>query len=67
MSCDGHGRRDAKIWFNGNQMEEVRKLFEMAIREINFAYDWEVNKERVGFVLTGKKCLASDRWDVSKA
>jgi hypothetical protein len=66
MSCDGHGRKDAKIWFNGEQMEEVRKLLEMATREISFAYDWEVSKERVGFILTGKKRLASDGWDVSK-
>lgn len=66
MSCDGHGRGEAKIWFNGNQIEEVRKLLEMASLETSFAYDWEVKKETVGFVLTGKRRLASDRWDGGK-
>jgi hypothetical protein len=66
MSCDGHGRENAKIWFNGDQLEEVRQLIERASQEISFAYDWEVKKERVGFVLAGKKRLSSDRWDVGK-
>jgi hypothetical protein len=66
MSCDGHGREDAKIWFNGDQLEEVRHLIEMASREISFAYDWEVKKGNVGFVLIGKKRLSSDRWNVGK-
>ena len=66
MSCDGHGREDAKIWFNGNQMREVEHHLEMASREISFAYDWEVNKENVGFVLIGRKRISRDRWNVSK-
>jgi hypothetical protein len=66
MSCDGHGRQEAKLWFNGNQMEKVQKLLGMASREISFAYDWEVKKESVGFVLIGRRRLASDHLDVGK-
>ncbi|MBY0124408.1 hypothetical protein [Bacillus sp. S/N-304-OC-R1] len=66
MSCDGHGRQEAKMWFNGNQMEEVRNLLEMAKREISFAYDWDVKKETVGFLLIGRRRSASDPLDVGK-
>ncbi|WP_223702723.1 hypothetical protein [Sutcliffiella deserti] len=66
MSCDGHGREAAKIWFNGDQLGEVQHLIKLASQEISFAYDWEVKKERVGFVLKGIKRLSSERWDVGK-
>ncbi|PGX34596.1 hypothetical protein COE67_19920 [Priestia megaterium] len=45
MCCDGHGREEAKIWFKGNHIEEVRKLLEIDSLEIDFAYDWEVKKK----------------------
>lgn len=66
MSCDGHGRLEAKMWFNGNQIEEIRELLVMANREISFAYNWDVKKEAVGFVLIGRRRLTSDQLDVGK-
>lgn len=67
MSCDGHGNRAPGIWFNGlHQMKELDNLLALVNQETSFAYDWKVQKETVGFVLTAKKRLKSDQWDVSK-
>ncbi|MCR6097767.1 hypothetical protein HXA31_00025 [Salipaludibacillus agaradhaerens] len=66
MSCDGHGREDAKIWLTGNQIELVEDLINSARREVSFAFDWEVVKKSRSLILTGKKRITSDNWDVSK-
>lgn len=67
MSCDGHGRRAANIWFNHQEyMEEMGHLLLSASKENSFAYDWEMRKESVGFALTARKRLANEQWDVQK-
>lgn len=67
MSCDGHGRKEANMWFNHQEyMKEMSNLLSSASKENSFAYDWEIRKENVGFALTTRKRLANDAWDVSK-
>lgn len=67
MSCDGHGRKEANMWFNHREyITEISKLLSIASKENSFAYDWEVIKENVGFALTTRKRLANEAWDVSK-
>jgi hypothetical protein len=67
MSCDGHGQRPPKIWLNGHEhLETIRKILMKANQEVSFAYDWEINKEGSSSVLTAKKRLSNDKWDVKK-
>ncbi|MBE2907577.1 hypothetical protein [Anoxybacillus flavithermus] len=67
MSCDGHGQREPKIWFNGHAyIETIRKILMEANREVSFAYDWEIREEGSSSVLTAKKRLSNDKWDVKK-
>lgn len=67
MSCDGHGQREPKIWLNGHAyIETIRKILMEANQEVSFAYDWEINKEGGSSVLTAKKRLSNDKWDVKK-
>lgn len=67
MSCDGHGRREANMWFNHREyITEISNLLSSASKENSFAYDWEIIKENVGFALTSRKRLANEAWDVSK-
>lgn len=67
MSCDGHGRNEPNMWFNHQQyIEEMSNLLFVTSKENSFAYDWEVKNERVGFILTARKRLAKDNWDVCK-
>ncbi|WP_338452551.1 hypothetical protein R4Z09_12125 [Niallia oryzisoli] len=67
MSCDGHGRKEANMWFNHLEyMKEISNLLFSASKENSFAYDWEIRKENVGFALATRKRLANEAWDVSK-
>ena len=67
MSRDGHGQREPKIWLNGHAyIETIRKILMEANQEVSFAYDWEINKEGSSSVLTAKKRLSNDKWDVKK-
>lgn len=67
MSCDGHGRKEANMWFNHQEyMKEMSNLLFLASKENSFAYDWEIRKENVGFALTTRKRLANEAWDVRK-
>lgn len=67
MSCDGHGRKEANMWFNHQEyIKEMSHLLFLASKENSFAYDWEIKKENVGFALTTRKRLANEAWDVSK-
>ncbi|RAK19135.1 hypothetical protein B0I26_10752 [Anoxybacillus vitaminiphilus] len=67
MSCDGHGQIEPKIWLNGySHIQTIRKILIEANQEVSFAYDWEINKEGGSSVLTAKKRLSNDNWDVKK-
>lgn len=67
MSCDGHGRKEANMWFNHQEyITEISNLLSIASKENSFAYDWEIRKENVGFALTTRKRLANEAWDVGK-
>ncbi len=67
MSCDGHGRKAPRIWFNGHtRLEEVQQILEMAALETSFAYDWGIKKEGWGFILFATRRLANGMFDVSK-
>lgn len=67
MSCDGHGRENPKIWFNGHdQLKEIRQILKKVNLDRSLAYDWEVKKDRSGIVLLGIKRLATDKFEVSK-
>lgn len=67
MSCDGHGRRKATIWSNYPQyISELSELIEQAAKQHSLAYDWEVKKDGIGFILVANKRLARDKYDSRK-
>ncbi|MGD6961541.1 hypothetical protein ACQCVB_04985 [Fictibacillus phosphorivorans] len=67
MSCDGHGRVNPKIWFNGHdQLEEIRLILKKVNLYSSLAYDWDVKKDGNGIVLFGIQRLNADKFEVSK-
>lgn len=67
MSCDGHSEREPRIWLNGhNYIREIRDILTKANLEISLAYDWKIKKENRVSVLTAKRRLVNDKWDVDK-
>jgi hypothetical protein len=67
MSCDGHGERNPEIRLNGhNHLKLIKEILEIANHKISFAYNWEVKMNYSGMVLTAKKRLMGDKWDVRK-
>jgi hypothetical protein len=67
MSCDGHGRVNPKIWFNGHdQLEEMRLILKKVNLYSSLAYDWDVKMDGNGIVLFGIKRLDIDKFEVRK-
>lgn len=67
MSCDGHGRRKATIWFNYPEyIPELTELLEEAAKQHSLAYDWEIVKFGIGFTLVANKRLKKDKYDSRK-
>lgn len=67
MSCDGHGERKATIWFNYPQyIPELNELLEEAAKQHSLAYDWEIKKDGIGFILVANKRLKKDKYDSRK-
>lgn len=67
MSCDGHGQREPNIWLRRQDYAEtIQNILMEANQQVSFAYDWEIKKGYRNIVLTAKRRLSIDKWDVEK-
>lgn len=67
MSCDGHGKRPPKIWMRRREdAGTIRDILTEAAQQASFAYDWKIKTENPNIVLTARKRLFADEWDVGK-